>query len=106
MDYLRYFNLNIDQQRQLIIWLSGVFGLLLGIISLFLIELRRGIDSWFQLVIILFGVGIFVMLCNAVVEWLFRRWGGETGLGSKFWFSVVVGFLILSITAVGLAVLI
>jgi len=103
---MRYFNLNLEQQRQLVVWLSGVFGLLLGIISLFIIELRSGIESWFQLVLILFVVGIFVILCNAVVEWLFRKRQGTVGLGSRFWLSVAVGFLVLSVTAIGLAVLI
>ncbi len=104
MDFFKNISLTIDQQRQIIVWLSGVYGLLLGIISLFFIELRIGIDTWFHLVLILIGVALFVIVCNAVVKWYINK--KQEKLGSVFWTSVIFGILFLVTAAFILAFII
>jgi len=106
MDLLRFFNIDINHQRQLIVWLSGFFGLLLGIISLFLIELRRGIESWLHLVIVLVAMAMFVLICNAAGNWLLKKKYSESGPNAKIWLFIITGMVLLFISAIGLAVII
>ncbi len=104
MDFFKNMNLTIEQQRQLIVWLSGVYGLLVGIISMFFIELRIGIDTWLHLAVILTGVAVFVLMCNAVVKWYIHK--KQDMLGSVFWTLVIFGIIFLVIIASALAFLI
>lgn len=106
MEYFKNFNLSIGQQRQIIVWLSGLYGLLLGIISMFLVELRLGIESWFQLLVILLLVPAFVFVCNTIVIRILHKKPHDLDIGSGFWFSVLSVFLLLIISAVSLAVMI
>jgi hypothetical protein len=106
MDAFRHFSLTVQQQRQVIIWISGIYGLLLGIISLFIIEIWTGIETWMQLVLILLGVAVFVVACNAIVGKLLDPERDGFSAGSIFWSVLLGGVLVLIITAVVLALLV
>jgi hypothetical protein len=102
MDF-RLFNLNVDQQRHVIVWLSGLSGLLLGIISMLIMELRVGIDSWIQLFLVLVGIGAFVIVCNTLVTRFFQNKQKHRGIGKIFWLLIIVGHFSLIVITVTLA---
>lgn len=102
MEFFKNINLSGEQKQQVIVWLSGLYGLLLGIISLFFIELRLGISSWFQLIFILVVVAGFVLICNAVVKWILYRKNYKIEVTGQFWLTVVGGLILLLLTALGL----
>jgi hypothetical protein len=105
METFRHFNLTVPQKRKVIIWVSGIYGLLLGIISLFVIEIRAGIDTWMQLVLILMGVAVFVVACNAIVGKVLHLKRDGFSAGSVFWSVLLGGVIVLIVTAVVLALL-
>ncbi|GEM_PF-1579890 len=106
MDFFKNINLSIEQKQQVLVWLSGLYGLLLGIISLFFIELRLGISSWLQLIFILVVVAGFVLICNAVVKWILYRKKDQTDVTGQFWITIVGGLILLLLIALGLGYII
>jgi uncharacterized membrane protein len=106
MDFFKNINLSDEQKQHLIVWLSGVYGLFLGIISMFFIELRLGISSWLQLTFILVVVAGFVLMCNAVVKWILYRKKGKTDITAHFWLTIVGGLILLLLTALVLGYII
>jgi len=106
MEFFKNVNLSIEQKQQVLVWLSGLYGLLLGIISLFFIELRLGISSWLQLIFILMVVAGFVLICNAVVKWMLHRKKYKTEVTGRFWSTIVGGLILLLLIALGLGYII
>lgn len=106
MEFFKNINLSIEQKQQVLVWLSGLYGLLLGIISLFFIELRLGISSWLQLILILVVVAGFVLICNAVVKWILYNKKDKTDVTGQFWITIVGGLILLLLIALGLGYII
>ncbi len=92
-------NINYDQQRKFIIWLSGLYGLLLGLIVLISFDLRMGIDSGLQLMGLLAVVASVVLLCDFISTKILARWNKPVVLGKGFWMTFIslLPFLLLTV---------
>jgi hypothetical protein len=82
-------NLTLEQQRKIIIWLSGVYGLLIGIILLFFLDVRMGIETWLQLAVILLCIVGIVLLCDYLARRIVMYYQNHPGMGRRFWMMFI-----------------
>jgi Flp pilus assembly protein TadG len=94
-----------DQQRNVILWLSGLYGLLMGMILLFSVELRTGIETWYQMAGILSVIALLVVSCNAGANRYLGNAQTVLRLGTRFWYSFLGALPVLVVIVVGLGML-
>jgi cell division protein FtsW (lipid II flippase) len=92
-------NITLEQQRKFIIWLSGLYGLLVGIILLFFLDIREGIESWLQLFVTLLVIVGIVLLCNYTATRFLMNKSRSRNLGRRFWTMFISLLPVLLITA-------